>query len=73
LDAAIITQLAASVLTLAAQWFYGNKSIWGPVIGLSGQFAWWAIMFEGHLWGLLPANVVMVAIHVRNLIKWNKE
>jgi nicotinamide riboside transporter PnuC len=69
----LAVQLVASVMTLAAQWLYGNKSVLGPAVGLLGQVAWWTIMFQGHLWGLLPANVVMVAIHIRNLIKWNKE
>jgi hypothetical protein len=69
----LAVQLAASVLTISAQWLYGNKTIYGPLVGLLGQVAWWTLMYEGSLWGLLPANVLMVAIHVRNLIKWKKE
>lgn len=54
-------------------WVYGNKSKWGPVIGIAAQVPWWVIMVKGGLWGLLPVNGAMLVIHTRNLWKWNNE
>jgi hypothetical protein len=65
-----LIQLIASALSLGAQWFYGNKSKWGPALGLAAQVPWWIIMVQSELWGLIPINASMLAIHVRNLWKW---
>jgi hypothetical protein len=70
---AILIQLSASALSLSGQWFYGNKSKWGPVLGLSAQVPWWIIMVTQGLWGLLPVNIFTGIIHARNLWKWIKE
>lgn len=73
MDTALLTQLAASVLTIAGSWLYGNKSTWGPGLGLLAQVPWWIIMIDGGLWGLIPVNAMMLGIHARNLWKWIKE
>jgi nicotinamide riboside transporter PnuC len=70
---ALTIQLIASALSLAGQWFYGNKSKWGPMLGLAAQVPWWIIMFQSELWGLIPINASMLAIHIRNLYKWAKD
>jgi hypothetical protein len=70
---AILIQLSASALSLTGQWFYGNKSKWGPILGLSAQVPWWIIMVTQGLWGLLPVNIFTGIIHARNLWKWIKE
>lgn len=69
----VIWQLSASALTIAGSFLYGNKSKWGPSLGIAAQVPWWVIMFHGSLWGLAPVNVMMLVIHIRNLMKWNKE
>lgn len=69
----LIIQLTASALTLFSSWFYGNKSLLGPWIGIASQVPWWIIMFQGSLWGLLPVNVAMLVMHIRNLWKWKNE
>jgi hypothetical protein len=66
-------QLAASALTIAGSWYYGNKSALGPWLGIIAQVPWNIIMIHGHLWGLAPVNIMMAVIHVRNLIKWRAE
>lgn len=66
-------QAAASVTTLAGQWQYGSKRMLGPILGCVAQVFWWGIMFQGNLWGLLPLNIAMAFIHVRNLIKWRRD
>lgn len=70
---ALYVQLTASALTIAASWFYGNKSPLGPWIGIASQVPWNIIMIRGGLWGLAPVNIMMLIIHVRNLLKWNAD
>jgi len=58
-----------SVLML---WLMGNKSKWGPRIGLANQVLWlvYAIMIEEY--GLIPGVILYAFVHIRNLIKWNR-
>jgi hypothetical protein len=69
-DIPLATQLSASALTIAGTYFYGNKTIAGPVLGIAAQLPWWLVMYEGSLWGLLPVNAMMLVLHARNLHKW---
>jgi uncharacterized membrane protein len=69
----LIWQLAASILTILGSYLYGNKSLWGPIVGIAAQVPWWVIMWHGSLWGLAPVNTMMLVIHVRNLWKWKLE
>ena len=69
----LIVQTLASLTTLASMWFYGSKHTLGPGLAVAGQVFWWIIMFQGALWGLLPLNIAMAIIHVRNLIKWRND
>jgi hypothetical protein len=73
MDPALLIQLAASGLTIAGTYFYGNKSKLGPCLGLAAQVPWWIIMVNGSLWGLLPVNGMMLFMHTRNLWKWMKD
>ena len=70
MDIPLATQLLASALTIAGTYFYGNKTIAGPVLGIAAQLPWWLVMYEGSLWGLLPVNAMMLVLHARNLHKW---
>jgi hypothetical protein len=54
-------------------YLYGNKTLWGPAVGIAAQVPWWLIMYQSSLWGLLPVNTMMLVIHVRNLWKWKRE
>lgn len=62
-------QFMASILTIASVWQYGNKTIYGPYLGLSSQIFWWSMMFVDGLYGLLPLNLLMLVTHIRNLKK----
>jgi hypothetical protein len=66
-------QLAASAMTIMSSWAYGNKRTSGPALGLLSQIPWWSLMIYEGLWGLLPVNILMTAMHIRNFIKWRKE
>lgn len=65
----------ASILTMVSVWQYGNNNSYGPYLGLYSQIFWWSMMYVDNLWGLLPMNIVMLVMHVRNLnkIKGNYE
>jgi hypothetical protein len=69
----LATQLAASALTIAGTYFYGNKTRVGPMLGIAAQVPWWLIMYEDSLWGLLPVNAMMLVLHTRNLLKWSRQ
>ena len=70
---AIFLQIGASVTTLLQMWLYGNKSVSGPIWGLISNAFWWGVMIEAGLWGLLPFNVIMLGVNLRNLIKWSAD
>lgn len=73
MDIPLATQLSASALTIAGTYFYGNKTVAGPMLGIAAQVPWWLVMYEGSLWGLLPVNAMMLVLHARNLHKWLSE
>ena len=61
----------ASVLT--ATWLYGNKSVWGPIIGLLGQVPWAMLILATDAHGLWLSWIPMTVIHARNLGRWSKD
>jgi hypothetical protein len=63
----------ASATSLIMIWLMGNKSKWGPVMGLVSQLAWGAYALSAEAWGLAPAVIGFTIVHTRNLIKWMKE
>ena len=73
MDIYFATQLSASALSIAGTYFYGNKTMAGPVLGIAAQVPWWLMMYQGSLWGLLPVNAVMLVVHARNLWKWSRQ
>lgn len=59
-----------SVLML---WLMGNKSKWGPRLGLLNQILWFAYAIMIKEYGLLPGVVLYAIVHVRNLLAWEKK
>ena len=51
-------------------WKMGDKSIWGPRIGIVNQVLWIIYAIWLRQWGLLPGVLVYTGIHVRNLLEW---
>ena len=59
----------ASCVSLCASWTYGNKSRWGPILGIVAFIPWMTVAIGGELWGLIPGNVLFTIVHVRNIFK----
>ena len=64
--------ILAGLSVLAATWLYGNKSAWGPIVGLVGQVPWAALILATGAHGLWLSWVPMTVIHARNLVRWRK-
>ena len=63
----------ASLGSLVGTWLYGNKSKWGPVLGLLAEIPWLTMAYLSGLYGLVPATVAFTVIHARNLMRWRRE
>lgn len=53
-------------------WQMGNKSIWGPRIGLAAQVLWLYFAIDSKNYGLVPGVAMFAVVHIRNLHKWSK-
>lgn len=51
-------------------WLMGNKTKWGPRVGIANQVLWIVYCVWTQQWGLLPGVLLYTAIHIRNLIRW---
>jgi hypothetical protein len=54
-------------------WLMGNKSKWGPRLGIANQVLWLVYAISIKEWGLIPGVVLYAAVHVRNLIQWERK
>ena len=66
-------ELAASFAAILTVWIYGNRSRKAPIVGIFGQTLWWWLTISQSMWGLVPLNVVMIIIHIRNYIRMKRE
>lgn len=57
---------------LVSQWLYGNKSRWGPIVGLIGQVPWAGLIVATGAHGLWLSWVPMGVVHLRNLVRWSR-
>ena len=51
-------------------WMMGNRSKWGPRLGIANQALWIIYAVWLQQWGLLPGVLAYTVIHIRNLIRW---
>lgn len=51
-------------------WLMGNKTKWGPRVGIANQVLWIIYCAWTQQWGLLPGVLLYTAIHIRNLVRW---
>ena len=54
-------------------WLMGNKSAWGPRVGLLNQALWIVYAIATEQWGLLPGVAIYTVIHARNALRWRSE
>ncbi len=59
-----------SSLTITHVWLVGNKSLKGWVIALFNQLLWLTWVLVSQTWGLIPLNLVLTAMYLRNYLKW---
>jgi hypothetical protein len=62
-----------SAVTLTAMYLAGNKNPIAWVLGVANQCLWLLFIVHTEAWGLLPMLVGIVAIYIRNLLKWKRE
>jgi hypothetical protein len=53
-------------------WMMGNKSKWGPRLGIANQILWMVYAILIKQYGLIPGVIAYTIIHIRNLIQWEK-
>jgi hypothetical protein len=68
----LFVSILASVGILGTNWMYGNRSAWGPILGLASQIPWAALILLSGTHGLWLSWGPTTLIHVRNLVKWTK-
>ena len=64
----ILSGLSAIML-----WLMGNRSKWGPRLGLANQVLWVIYAVGLRQWGLLPGIVLYTIVHLRNLLQWESQ
>jgi|TARA_B100000959_G_scaffold264974_1_gene306001 O-antigen ligase len=72
-DEKFFLELGASFAAIATVWIYGNRSRKAPIVGVLGQLMWWWLTISQEMWGLLPLNIVMLLVHLRNYVRMKKE
>lgn len=61
-----------SIVSMLVLWFMGNKSKYGPILGIAGQVLWIYYAISLRQYGLLIGTVGYLIIHIRNTMKWSK-
>lgn len=62
-----------SAITIYMFVLAGNKSKNAWIIGLFNQFMWVIWILLSSTWGLLPMNIALWFVYIRNNIKWKNE
>lgn len=62
-----------SFFSLLCLWLMGNKSKYGPPVGLLGQVFWMYFTITNGYWFLLVCTFIYTFIHARNTLKWIRE
>ena len=61
-----------SITSMVMLYLMGNKSKWGPRLGIANQVLWIVYAVLTKQWGLLPGVIGYTLVHVRNLWRWEK-
>jgi hypothetical protein len=73
MSTSFVVESIIGVLTVVATWLIGNKSVWGQRISVVNNIGWWIYIVAFQHWGLVPMEVFLTVVVVRNWIKWEKE
>lgn len=61
-----------SVTSCYMLWLMGNKSKWGPRVGIVNQILWIFYAVSIEQFGLLVGVLAYTVIHIRNCVKWEQ-
>lgn len=59
-----------SFVSVLVLWLMGNKSKWGPRIGVLNQLLWFWFVLSEKQYGLLLGVIMFTVVQIRNLIRW---
>lgn len=60
-----------SVITIWMTVLAGNKNRHAWAVGLLGQIGWSVWIVAIGAWGLLPLNITLWVLYIRNHLKWS--
>jgi hypothetical protein len=63
-------QAVATITTIAATWFIGNKKPVGPALAVVSCAAFISLNAYLGLWLLMPIGFTTLGLNIRNTIKW---
>ncbi len=62
-----------SILSVLMLWLMGNKSRYGPIVGIVAQVLWIIYVLKIEEYGLLLGVIAYTIVHIRNFWKWHTE
>jgi len=68
----LIVPWLTSAVAISMMWMTGNKDRRGWALSLFSQVLWLVFIITSKTWGLLPLNIAMWYLSIRNFIKWSK-
>lgn len=62
-----------SAVTVASLYLAGNKNIWAWILSIGNQAVWLLWIVLSASWGLIPGNIALWYVSIRNYRKWKNE
>lgn len=66
----IVLEYLAFGMALVSSWVYGNKNIWGPILGVTTALVFVVFGLVTGIYAAAIANVVFLFVHIRNMRKF---
>lgn len=61
-----------SALTIYMNWLAGRKDPRAWIVGLVAQVLWALWIWAGRSWGLVPLNIALWIVYLRNYRLWSR-
>lgn len=61
------------LVTLVGVWLTGKKKWEGQAVQFVSQGLWLLLIFQRHLWGLIPLEACLIYLYGKNAVSWYKE